>query len=702
MDSMISLQYPLWFTGICVLLGLIFAIILYFRDRTFKDAEKSQRRMLPFMALFRFLGITSIALLILGPLLKKKFEQVQKPYVVIAQDNSESIANSFEDGDSTNFANNLDALVEQLGEEVEVKRFVFDEKLLDQEHADYTGKITNLSATIEDIYNRFSHQNVGAIVLATDGIYNEGSNPAYSGIKMDIPVYTVALGDTTPARDIKVDKVLHNSIAYRGDKFTIRADVSAFNAKGNKTILNVYSGKGTSNKVFTKSLTIDKERFFASQDIILEAGQVGVREYTISVSQISDEISTVNNYQKIYVEILEGKQKILVLANNPHPDISALKQSIERNKNYETTTQYINKFDGNTKDYNLAILHGLPSSKNDVSTLASKLKAANIPVWYIVTSTTAMNSLDQIQDLIKISGTNNSVNDVQPLSVGGFNLFTFDDGFLQKMEEFPPLKVPYGEYTAAPTAQVFLKQKIGSVDTDYPLFALQQSSNYKTAILCGEGIWRWKMADYMKSQNHETVHEMVSKVVQYMAVKNDKRQFRVMLAQNIYNENDNITFDGELYNDSYELINEPEARLKVIDQEGKEYPYTFSKTANAYSLEVGKLPVGEYRFIGRTIYNGKELKSTGNFTVRALQLEAMQTTADHNMLRLLSQNYGGEMVKQDNISALAEKIKNAGSLTPELYTTYKAEPIINLKYLFFAILAFLSFEWFMRKYSGGY
>ncbi len=702
MNSTLTLQYPIWFTALCLVLGLVYALVLYLRDRSFKDASKTQKRFLPFMALLRFLGVSSIALLLLGPLLKKKFEQVQKPYIVIAQDNTESVKNAFLEGDSSKLSQQIQQLIDEFGDEVEIKQFLFEDKIIDKTVPDYTGKVTNISSTLEDIHNRFSYQNVGAIILATDGIYNEGSNPAYSSIKMDVPVYTVALGDTTPARDIKIDKVLHNSIAYKDDKFTIRADVSAFNAKGSRTVLNVYGGKGTSNKLYSKPINIDKERFFVSEEVILDAKAKGVQQYTISVSQIEDELSTANNIQKIYVEVLEGKQKILLLANSAHPDLTALKQAIEHNKNYEATVKYIDKFDGNINEVNLVIFHGLPAVNKSITALYDKLKQKSIPSWFIVSGQTNVNDLSKIQSIVKVSGASGAVNDVQSLVSGAFNLFTFDKSYSELIEDFPPLKSPYGDYSVSPTAQTFFNQKIGNIDTDYPLFAMEQANNYKTAVLTGEGIWRWRMFDYLKNKNFDAFNEIISKSVQYLAVKNDKRQFKINIPKNIYNENENISFDAELYNDSYELINEPEANIRVVNDEGKEYNFNFTKTANAYTLDAGKLPIGDYQFSGKTTYNGKELKSAGSFTIRELKLETVQTTADHNMLKLLAENYNGEMIKSNNIAGLAQKILKRDEVTPVLYHTYKSEPVINLKWLFFIILSFLALEWFLRKYNGGY
>ena len=96
----------------------------------------------------------------------------------------------------------------------------------------FTDKVSNLSSMLRTLYDLYSNQNLGAIVLATDGIYNEGSNPIYSGNLLAAPIYTVALGDTTPQKDVLIKRVYHNKIAYLGDKFSIQIDISAKNSVG--------------------------------------------------------------------------------------------------------------------------------------------------------------------------------------------------------------------------------------------------------------------------------------------------------------------------------------------------------------------------------------------------------------------------------------------------------------------------------------
>lgn len=206
----------------------------------------------------------------------------------------------------------------------------------------------------------------------------------------------------------------------------------------------------------------------------------------------------------------------------------------------------------------------------------------------------------------------------------------------------------------------------------------------------------------MQYQNHEIIDEVLGKTIQYLSVKEDKRKFRVSVSKNIFNENEAIYFDAELYNESYELINDPDARLVITNSEGKDFSFTFNKTSKAYALNAGYFPVGNYRYTAKITSNGKELSGSGKFSVQPIQLESFETTANHGVLRLLSEQFGGSLIYPDQVVSIADTLKNSDDVKPVFYSTSKTRSVINLKWIFFVLLGLLTVEWFLRKFYGGY
>jgi hypothetical protein len=114
------------------------------------------------------------------------------------------------------------------------------------------------------------------------------------------------------------------------------------------------------------------------------------------------------------------------------------------------------------------------------------------------------------------------------------------------------------------------------------------------------------------------------------------------------------------------------------------------------------LPVGEYRYDAKTKVGDKIYEQHGEFSVSALQVEFTNTTADHQMLYSLAHKHDGEMIYPDEMDKLSEKLNAREDIKSVSYSEKKLRDIINLKWIFFVILALISAEWFMRKRNGAY
>ena len=272
----------------------------------------------------------------------------------------------------------------------------------------------------------------------------------------------------------------------------------------------------------------------------------------------------------------------------------------------------------------------------------------------------------------------------------------------QAINTFPPLSAPFGEFTAGPGSTTLLRQRIGRVDTEYPLISLGESKGSRTGVITGTGLWQWRLFDFLEAGNHERFDELLSQLTQYLTVQDDKRRFRVVLPESIFDENEPVQLDAELYNSNYELINDPEATVTVTGEDGRDYEFAFTRTANAYTLNAGTLPVGNYRFRARTNTGNEALTYDGRFSVQAVEVERYALEADHALLRQLSERYGGQLLYPEQLATLPATLEASGTVKPLLLDTVNTRSVVHLKWIFFALLALYSAEWFMRRYFGGY
>src|ERR1035438_965870 len=88
MNFSLYIDYPIWFVAFCFLAGAGYSFLLYRKEKRFSETPKWVRRILPVL---RFVTVTLLAFFLLDPLLKNITRTVEKPIIIFAQDNSESI-----------------------------------------------------------------------------------------------------------------------------------------------------------------------------------------------------------------------------------------------------------------------------------------------------------------------------------------------------------------------------------------------------------------------------------------------------------------------------------------------------------------------------------------------------------------------------------------------------------------------------------
>src|SRR6185437_13893807 len=163
----------------------------------------------------------------------------QKPLVLVLQDNSQSI-DLFKSPSGTGaFIDNLSSLKKQLGDQYDVQEFHFNRDVAPGLRRDFSGKQTDISKALRQLNDRFVNQNIGALVLAKDGLYNQGSDPQYEAKNLKTNIYTIALGDTIAKRDLLIGNINYNKTAFLGNDFEIEVLAEAYQSKGENIRLSV-------------------------------------------------------------------------------------------------------------------------------------------------------------------------------------------------------------------------------------------------------------------------------------------------------------------------------------------------------------------------------------------------------------------------------------------------------------------------------
>ncbi|QXV67161.1 hypothetical protein INP83_08775 [Mucilaginibacter sp. 21P] len=678
-----------WWLPLCVVLGLLYAWLMY------RKPLQLQKGLRYGLFALRAVVVSLLALLLLSPLVRTVSYQPQKPLILIAQDNSQSIKLFNRKGNNTLRSGWDSELQKQLGDNYEVHAFHFDKDLRDGLSQTFNGKQTNIAAALKQLNDLFVNQNIGAIVLATDGLYNTGANPSYESRNIKSAIYTVALGDTTARKDVLISNVNYNKTAFLANDFEIEVAVEAYQSKGQQTQLSITEDGMV---VHQQSIGITSDVFKKTIPVKLNADKKGLRKFVISLSRLNNELSYDNNTETIYMEVLDARQKVLLMYDAPHPDIAVIKQAIESNRNFEVKTSLVADASSlKPADYTLAILYQLQAGS--YAKLRSIMQT-KVPLWFIGGAQTDLNGFNDQQKILNVDAPRSESQEVFGMPVPGFSAFTLSDSTQKKLETLPPLLVPYGNYKTGNAAQVLLKQKIGNVVTNYPLMALGDDGGLKVAVLAGEGLWRWQLAEYKAYENHHATDELLSQTVQYLTANANRQRFRVYASKNVFDEGENVLLNAELYNDALELVNTPDVKINLKDQQGKNFSFLFTRNGQSYQLNAGTMPVGTYSYNASTTLGKQTFKAEGQLTVKQLNLEARQSAADHQLLREMAQQSGGKMIYPSQIDQLADLIKKNDNIKTIVYEDKRYNDLVDLKWVFFLLLVLLSTEWFLRKRAG--
>jgi hypothetical protein len=628
-------------------------------------------------------------LLLLAPVISITKNETQKPIVLFLQDNSRSIAEAL-GKDSNNYRKNAEDLINKLSDKYRVVKWGFGGSVQPDSLFNYKQQSTDISAALSRAQEFYGMQNLGAVILPTDGRFNRGTNPQFQQLALNSAVYTVAIGDSAARKDIRIAQVYTNKTVSLNSQFEIRADIVASLCNGYSNNVQLLENGGSAG---SSPITVATDRYDRSVSFSVRADKPGLHHYVINVPVADGEINVSNNRRDVFVEVVDQKKHVLIAAAAPHPDVNAINEALSGLEGYKVTVKTADDLPSSFNEYQIVILHQLPSLRSNI---AQQLEAAKKPVWYITGTQAHVNGLNQVQKAITFSGQGIG-RDVYAGYNSAFSLFTLPPNTQSVLDKMPPLFTNTGDVQVSPSAITLLYQRINRNNMQAPLWTLQQG-NIPVAILLGEGIWRWRLYEYRHFNQHSVVDEMIRQTVSFLSVNASDRPFQVELPKYIWSDQEAITLNGYLLNANNEQVNTPEAKITISDSAGRKYNFNFERSGSAYKINIGVLAGGSYSYTAQTTYNGKSYTATGSFVVESIPLELMETGADHALLYSLAKKYNGSMVPARNIGALYDSIANNQNIKPLIETNTEVAPLVNWKWYFFLILIFAVAEWLIRKY----
>ena len=675
------------------MLGIILAGASYWRE---KRRKRYSINTIYLLALVRFIGVTFLGFLLIRPITETHQQTVEKPITVVVHDNSMSIQDFIQK--NPEWQNQLAQKTSSINDQSEVAYYTFDGDLSNSwDSLNAKGASTNMSVALEKIGIRYAGRNLAAVVLVTDGLFNEGQYPIYAAQNLQVPIHTIGIGDTSMYKDVFISDVQCNKNTFLGNEFPILVNVET-RLSQKQPLEVVLKNKG--QIIEKQNILPDGKRTFHSIQFNTQSKQLGVQHYTIHVSVLEGEKNTTNNHFDCFIEVLDDRQKILIVGAAPHPDIQALMQSINHSESFIAEYVTVDEWKGKGSGDGLTIFHGLPNQAQQVASI-NNLLANKKPCLFIWSQSTQASLFNLLQTGINLQGANGNREERTPSADSKFSYFQIPQSIQSQSHQWPPLSIPFGKFSLSPGITPYFQQQMGNLNTGVPLVAFQSADVAKIGFVLGEGIWRWRMTNFIQSKNHEAFDEMIGSWAQYLVDKNRDHLFKVNTKKNwLYNQP--VVFQANLYDDSMKPLLGQNIQLSLWNEQGEKRDYPFVPGNKGYQLELGLLEPGSYSYQAQANNGTQKLTHSGSFIVENVQLEMMNTWANHDVLKSLAKETNGTFFTASELDSLAIKLRQQQNFVSVAFDESNREEWIDWWPILVVIILSFATEWFIRKWQGGY
>ena len=658
--------------------ALAVAAFLYF----YKLKKGQKKPVLLFV--LRFLSIFALLLLLWNPKWEKHQLYVEKPILVVAVDNSSSIENIGATKKVKDFLNYIKK-DKDLQDKFTVNYLSFGEQVTILDSLNFTESQTNPTELLSQVDKLYKDKSV-PVLLITDGNQTYGVDYQYYQTKNII--YPIVVGDTLHYEDIQISQLNVNQYSLLDNKFPVEVLSLYKGAKTIRTQLSIYQGN---RRIATKNIQFDKEHLSQKNTFTLTADKVGLQFYRAVLSSIDGEKNIQNNKSDFSVEVIDQQADILLLSSFNHPDLGAIKKSIESNKQRKVTLKVADFSSIKLNDYQLVILY---QPTGEFSNIFKKINKQNNHYFLITGTQTDWHFLNTIQQNFT-KNTTQTTEDFLPLYNAAFPEFvTKDIGF----SHFPPLKDKFGTINFKVPYQTLLFQKIGNIPTKNPLLITFSNGQSKNVVLFGEGLWKWRMQSSIEHTGSKPFDYFFGGLIQFASKHKQANQIHLTYDKICYS-NQEQKIIASYVDQNFQIDSNALLKLELTKKNTKKtIEMPFASREGVYQVVLSDLESGSYTF--KVLSNNSKSKAYGAFKVLDYNIEQQYNTAAINQLHRLATNTNTVLTTIDTPEKLFENLKNDNYYKSVQKSKKIVTPIIDWYWLLGFIIVSLSIEWFIRKYRG--
>ena len=698
------------FNAVYFFIGLILIVAysIYVYRFTLPPVSKFKKGIL---TLLRSLALILLLFIFFEPVLTLIKKQILTPLNYFFIDNSKSITIK----DRTDRVSNLSSVTEKLNSaSINGEKYFYSfASAVHSINNDSLNKL-NFNESSTDFSKIFSkinqiENNIASITIISDGVITQGSTPIYSAEKIGVPVFTVGIGDSSKKNDIEIKNVINNEFIYSETPTTILATILNKGFAGKTTQISLYEN---SQLVEQKSVTLDQSGV-NSVSFDYTPKQSGEKKLSIRINSIQGESNSLNNQKVFYVDVLSNKINVLLIAGSPSSDLTFIKNALtsDNNMRVNTLTQITpgNFLEANANakldSADIIYLLGFPTnstSEDFLNRLANKLENKSTPFFLLLSGDVDIRKLNKINNFLPVSV---SLIDKNYLSVQpDIQIAEIDNPIVQnnsgsEWNNLPPINQPIVTLSVKPESKVISKVKINNQPRNNPLVVSRNFGSKRSVVLIGKDIWKWKLQTANKNLN--LFDNFIISSTRWLNAPDDQKKVRIKTSKKIYSSGEVVEFSAQVYDESFNPVNEAEVKVKITGQIEKEEIVLNSIGAGLYEGTVSLNKNGDYNFSGSALLNNKSLGSdNGSFNIGDIDIEMTDTRMNYEFLNQLSNQTNGSFFLPTEINSLIAKLNEINKTATKEKLSTSDIRLWSDEWLLIIVILLFALEWFLRKRSG--
>jgi hypothetical protein len=636
------------------------------------------------LATLRFFGLFGLCLLVLNPKIEQEELTVQKTPLIFLYDNSASIRDTLSQREINSLKSSF-AKLPELQKRFDVDTYTFGENLKTGDSLDFKERTTDLDDALRTIEQSYLQEEV-VIVLASDGQQNTGRDYT-SPYNENLKVFPIVMGDTARFQDVRLGRLNTNRYAFSGNQFPVEIRYTYYGEAQATSEIKLFDNEKLVHRL---PITLDNGNSSGITTVLFTASQPGLHRLRAEIQPLPQERNTNNNILETAIEVIDERIKIGLVSTTSHPDIGALKRSIESQEHREFRKLSPNEtISGSWK----ADIYILLNPDSEFESVYEYLDKYNLPTLTLAGPQTNWDFVNQIQDEYAFSDSG-IVEYFQPEYNSNFNYY---QNSLTANLDLHPLQGAIGELSTNSDHQIlFLKSSKGLITLEPLLFLLR--AQRREAIIMGTDIWKWRLENYRTIGNFQSFDVFMTNIWNFLSNGGSTNRLTVNY-QPIYESLYDARLQARFFDESLNFDTKAKLQLQLKDSTGNLLPIIqMSRRTEYFEANLNSLQPGTYTF--QVNVSSTDYIKTGQFIISNADTESLNSGADWGRLNILAENTGGTLYFPETWQQLKDSLTLSNTYRPLQISRNIVVSLIDVKLILGLIFAAFAAEWVLRKFHG--